>query len=147
MADIPDDMRAQLEIWLSLLEMLGQMHQDETIAHAESELAEASAPWPFPMPETAHPSLERHAAFVRNLDNANVLLPTRAPRASLMTEDAFPTSAMPEPVRLDRRRVWAPAPAVLRHPGDRAAYMWSAWLDNMGRHITGPAELVWASNA
>jgi hypothetical protein len=103
-----------------------------------------SSPWPFPMPETAHPSLERSADFVRRLNNPTVLLPTRAPRASFMVEEEFPTSAMPEPVMLTRRRVFAPAPVVLRHPGDRAAYLWFAWLDNMGRHVTGPAELVFA---
>ena len=144
MSELPDDLRAELEMWLSLYEMLGQMHEDETIAHAEGELAEPASPWPFPMPETAHPSLERSADFVRSLNNPTALLPTRAPRASFMIEEAFPTSAMPEPVVLTRRRVFVPAPVVLRHPGDRAAYVWSAWLDNMGRHVTGPAELVWA---
>jgi hypothetical protein len=125
------------------LHMLERMEQDwfeRGIESAEDAISRTFVS-DFPLPNSAHPAIAEHAGFVRRFNGPTVRLPVIR-RAGYMIDpgELYPTAALSEVLNLTRRKVAAPAPFT----GDGyAIYVWAAWTDQYGRHITGDSALVW----
>jgi hypothetical protein len=95
-----------------------------------------------PMPDTAHPALANYAEMVRSSAASAVVLPIPMSLKALV-EPADDTADTMRTRTLRRSRAWALAPFVGDPWTNEARYMWDVWTDDLGRHITGPARLVW----
>lgn len=101
--------------------------------------------WP-PAPNTAHPSFERKARFVRELidrDEYRVLIPAPMKARFLAVDDPAPEMSveMPsDPIALEVRRCWALAP----WSGRPFVYMWRVAVEaSTNRWVAGDS---WAEH-
>lgn len=124
---------------LEWLEPILKANEAAFFADAETQLATQAPTWP--MPNNSHPSLVRHADFVRQADLDTVRLPgpLRFGGGFLKSEEPFPSAAV-EVATLQRRLAWAPAPFTGPREG---AYIWPVWSDEYSRTITGDVTLIW----
>lgn len=103
----------------------------------------------FAMPMTCHPSLNRQAAGVRELidaDRGAIRVPVVKPLRATYQKQSEPTSDMATTVAtFEIQKATGPAPFVGDPRHERADYMWKVAIDSAGRWVAGEATLHWRS--
>lgn len=93
-------------------------------------------------PDTEHPAYAREAPTIRRL-LAEGRYAVQVAQPPKRTAGYFPYSPIDDEVlkvrTLDVKRVTGPAPYV----GKPFAYTWKAAVDDLGRWVAGPAEIVY----
>jgi hypothetical protein len=137
----PDDEMRRLDEALARLKAVADAEHHVHLEQMFSASQDHS--WP-PAPNTAHPSFERQAPFVRDMiarDECRVLLPAPGkPLWRLVTEPDTVPEMPPDPIVLDVRRCWSLAPWTERP----YVYMWRVGVEaSTNRWVAGDS---WAEH-
>ena len=101
----------------------------------------------FAMPMTCHQSLERQAAGIRELIEADynaIRVPVLKRLRADYTERSEPTSDISgETATFNVQKAFGPAPFVGDPRYEEAVYVWKAAIDRAGRWVAGEARLHW----
>jgi hypothetical protein len=118
------------------------LYEDDMIRQAEASIEEVTASANVPMPNTTHPA---YAGIRINPGQASSirLRQPRTPKITSYTEKTAPdaTDLLSANHVLVRKRCWGPAPFVGDPIWEMGGYTWCVWVDELGRHIAGDAEL------
>lgn len=128
--------------------LLRGIYEDSVIDAAEESLTLTPDPTRVPMPDTCHPAYESNAEFVRSWRRDEPVRVARPYRLSFAFAEEAPFPTATEPLRfmvLTPRKCVGGAPFVGDPKAQDARYVWRAFMDDAGRHISTTAELVWRS--
>lgn len=118
------------------------LYEDDVISKAQVSIDGMPPTTVVPMPNTAHPAYADRA--INPEMNPNTI---RIREFKPLNFDSFKLT--PEPMELDhidhilvRKKCWGPAPFVGDPLWQIGGYQWPVWMDELGRHISGDAELI-----
>ena len=128
-----------------LVSLIRGIFDDKTFEEMRVEFENTPTSDPAPWPNTCHPALSHSAEFIRKFNKNLVRIPSiTRPTAAFKAVDELHSAEplTPRYMVLARSRAWAPAPFVGDPRYEQAVYVWSIWMDDHRRHVSGDCELV-----